>query len=414
MDDNGADLIGANVMSPAHAFTRGVMTVFHRYWWVIPSVTLNCHFMVQGDQPWPMFLVTVSAVIFGAITAVKAVDSFRSKRYLICCVAWLLFGVTLTFNMIVSIGAVAVSRDSFTGRRSVTIQSQEILQNRNAQLSTEVGRLKAVTLGDSPDMVRSVIAKLQADPAFARSKNCAKATWPDSQTLCGRIATESGRLAAAAKADGLEAEQKRIWAEMTALEGKPSSADPQISTLALLIGMGTEMTQSSEKLMAAGLTAFVAIMAELMAAFGPIFSSITAPAKTRAERIAAPTSIALPMDVEPPALINAQQEAPAPEIGTSEKTENRRGLALSRQSADAKQVANWLTGRIAVRKGETILASVLYADFEVWCQGHGETPLNPTRFGNAVKERLKKKKSGGHVRYQNISFKVQQRTLRAV
>jgi len=69
-------------------------------------------------------------------------------------------------------------------------------------------------------------------------------------------------------------------------------------------------------------------------------------------------------------------------------------------------IGKFIEERLVNNEAGEVPASVLYREFGTWCQNNGEILLNPTVFGNRMKDReLKKEKSRGVIIYKGIAIK---------
>lgn len=362
-----------------------IVTLLQRYWWISPSVILNCHLAMQGAWPWAFFGTLISSVIFAAFMGVRLENALAARRFGLMFAFAPLFLIAVIFNFIMALGSVSISRDSFAGKRAIQIQSQDILRDRNASLGKALASLRSVTNGQVAGVIQAELAQLQASNIYARTKGCAptEVTLSESEVYCGKVAKVMAKLAAAKKSDDLMKEQKRIWADLTAVEDAPSAADPQASTLAILIGAGTNIDKNTEKITKAGISGLFALIAEIMAAFGPMVSSFKFDKEKRQED---------------PKLAN--------NLAMGKPQRRKRRNKSHNSEASLADVKIWFQSRIEARSGAEIASGTLYQDFKTWCYATNLAPLNITRFGNFLTNDLKLRKiRNSHVKYLDVALK---------
>jgi hypothetical protein len=291
-------------------------------------------------------------------------------------------------------------------------------------VSQEVSQLKRITLGDTPGMIEAAVAKLQANPVYARSAQCAKVTLGDSGDLCRQIANETSRLEAARKVDRLEAERGNIWQKLTAMETAPSSADPQVKTLRTWAGMvSATVGDWADIYISAGLVGYAALAAELAGAFGPMIVLIVIDLAISRRRpdgganlhiqipsiegiTAAPVEGAS-IDVAALPVAKPRKLLPAPKAKPKRRVISDMTPIVARRDATAEDVAAWAKDRLTPRAGSSVKAGVLQQDFAHWASERGILLPNnwPNRFGAIMADLGYEKLRARYVEYQHLALK---------
>lgn len=136
------------------------------------------------------------------------------------------------------------------------------------------GRLARLPAFRPPATVAAEIRALQQDRWYSTSKGCSEATAPASRELCARLERLRGEAATAAEAAVLEVKAERLKADIADLRSRHTGeADPQATAIGRLL-RGAFGFVLDPRDVRSGLSAFTALMLELVSSFGLLFSGV--------------------------------------------------------------------------------------------------------------------------------------------
>lgn len=136
------------------------------------------------------------------------------------------------------------------------------------------GRLARLPVFRPPATVAAEIRALQQDRWFSTSKGCSEATAPASRDLCARLERLRGEAATAAEAAVLEVKAERLKADIAELRTRHTGEpDPQATAIGRLLRTAFGFMLDPRDVRS-GLSAFTALMLELVSSFGLLFSGV--------------------------------------------------------------------------------------------------------------------------------------------
>jgi hypothetical protein len=329
--------------------------------WCSPAVGINVAYGLQSGRSPALIGVSVAAVFFTAVCALRLeMQGSMGVRAL----ASALVAIGIAYNLSNAIGLSAGHRSH---DRSQAITAQE----RQASLRDDAGTIKgAITALDkelgpsSLSSLKAEIAELERSPIFDRAKRCTDATLPDSRAHCEAWEKAKALLAAAEKRDRLAAELASLNEQLRAVP-VIETTDPQATTIAhafKLAGISLSAADIGDVL-----NWLLAIVAELMAAFGALMCGARFPVHTAAS---APAS-------------RPKLESPAKPV-------------LQAPTAQSEPLATFLAD--LVESGTPTAFKALYGQYERLCETAGVKPESPRKIGLKLSKKFSKAK-GGDARY---------------
>lgn len=390
-----------------------------------------------------MMYGTAGIALAGPAFLICAHEAWRRSAFAWAVVLLLISQPLMFISMTISLGGVATLKDALRSTRE-TAQANAVLdRNRRQDVTEEIAAMRAVTGGETPDMVKPTIAKLEPLCERGAPKACAK------------LADAQRKLAAAERIAELEARQG-AWP--TTLTDAPTSAEPGIENLTV---MGKDLGIAiPEQSLRAGLNAAWVVALELIGNFGPLAAfawgrerpararrkwwggavpalPIPQPAMTAwtptadvavqtpvpaagswaylarpAEGVTLENSIAgnaLPVSRSP---VIAEGVA-APLTVSRDTRELRRmktpqgpSLRTNTPQASLNDIAQWAEDRLDRHTGGKIQAQPLFANYTAWCMGRGKPPVTQYAFGLTLKELgWRKEKISGRIFYLDIAIR---------
>lgn len=325
--------------------------------WCAPAVGINAAYGLQTGREPALIGVSMAAVIFTAMCALR-LETKASLPMRLLTVALVLIGVAYNLSNAIGLAAGHRSHD-----RSAALTSQ----GRAASIRDDIGTIKAeiarlnTELGaSSSTSIKAEIAAREFSPVFDRTKHCADATLADSRDHCAAWERAKAMLKAAERRDDLQTQMADMNERLRAAP-VVEAVDPQAETIAHALALaGITMSPAA---VGDVLSWLLAIVAELMAAFGALMCGVRLPGHSEA---------AATEKAEPKAKAQAKPQAvPAPAIDP---------LAV-------------FVGELVASKVPTPFKA-LRAAYERQCQADGKTPVSPRQIGLELSKRFEKAKGG--------------------
>ena len=260
---------GAGVTSRANSLARWLVHLFIVLLCVAPSVWINVKAQLELGSGYDMVAAVIGFAVLAPILTLNSAESMRACRWLLASFWGLLAAVFIILNTVLALGGYSAVRDSVMDARAAKMRQSENRTERLKDARNQIADLRKVAGTASPEMLAHEVASMEANRIFARSAQCSSVTLPDSQAFCQRLASERRKKAAADEIRRIEELiERKGWAVSTATEA-PSTADPQIENLTALT-VAFFGVRYDQRLMAAMLSVFLALMTEILADLGPI------------------------------------------------------------------------------------------------------------------------------------------------
>ena len=240
--------------------------------WCAPAVGINVAYGLQSGRSPALLGVSIAAVFFTAVCALR-LEMQGSIGVRLLAIALVTIGIAYNLS-----NAIGLSAGHRSHERSAALSAQTSLQSLREDAGTIKGTITALDneLGTSSlSSLKAEIAGLEYDPIFTRSKRCTDATLPDSRSHCAAWEKAKAMLAAAEKRERLAGELVNLNEQLRTAPIR-ESVDPQAETIAHafdLAGISLSGTEIGDVL-----NWLLAIVAELMAAFGALMCGARLPA----------------------------------------------------------------------------------------------------------------------------------------
>jgi hypothetical protein len=263
--------------------------------WTVTSSQVNAYASLAID-------ILKTAMVIAASLA------FAARAWVLATTSSMIFVLCFAWSSQNAIGYVLSERAAAIDGRGQTADQWGALK---AEYDEAMKRRRMVPDARPETVVRADIARLEADPAFTRTKACSDATKPDSITFCERWRGVQAEIAASASASLYDAKLDRLRGELDSRK-RVTSAEPLMAVAASVFGAG-------ERTVETGRSVAYASLVELVAAFGlaSIWGAFMLAWRKRypihTTAFAQPEPDKLPERHEPPAQPRKQEPLPMPQ-----------------------------------------------------------------------------------------------------
>ncbi len=282
----------------------------------------------------------------------------------------LLLCVCALYSLTSSLGFAALNRADTMSERAATAASYDDLRAELARARSEMGWLPQHR---PVGVVKSEIAGLQQNRRWDATAGCTNATIKPSIDYCQGYHALKAELAAAEKAQMLDARIIAVRARLDEMRnaGPSQQADPQAAILSNLSGLGTDKIQLS-------LIILVSILVEAGSALG--FYVALSHWRILEEK---PKAVVTPVQTAAAVPLLEHMEPPAPR----------------------SDVEIYFDERIRRADGSSLTALSLFEDYCNWCDLLEKDPVSLPIFGRELADLgIEKAKIGGRIRYIGIEL----------
>jgi hypothetical protein len=320
--------------------------------------------------------------------------ALRNRMWSQAAASALVWVVVTAYSLTSALGHAALNRMDIAGQRAIQAQSYK---DHRADLKRAQDQLSWIPQHRPPATVQSELDGLKNRREWNWTNGCTEVKGKTNRDFCEVFHGLTAEHASAQQAAALEARIASIQEKLDKAEGGTvmAEADPQAAVLTKLAaiflpGMNVEDVQT-------GLTIFIALLLEVGSAFGMyiafsqwrLYESDVAGAPAMAVSAQASYSAA------PPAHATT---SPAP--GASD---NRSALKLVVPETD---VERYYKDRIEAQEGSSVIATMLYENYRMWCEEQEKEPLAQQAFGSDFRKLgVQKAKRGQYYHYIGIALK---------
>jgi hypothetical protein len=346
----------------------------------------------------------LDGIIYGSASAaadcLKALVPFfffaalRNRMWSQAAASALVWVVVTAYSLTSALGHAALNRMDTAGQRVIEAQSYK---DHRADLKRAQDQLSWIPQHRPAATVQSELDGLKNRREWNWTNGCTDVKGKTNRDFCQLFHGLTAEHASAQQAAALEARIADIQAKLDKVEAGTvmAEADPQAAVLTKLLaiflpGMNVEDVQT-------GLAIFIALLLEVGSAFGMyiafsqwrLYESDVAGAPAMAVFAQASNSVA------PPA-----QAIADPSSGAND---NRSALKLVVPETD---VERYYKDRIEAQEGSSVIATVLYENYRMWCEEQEKEPLAQQAFGSDFRKLgVQKAKRGQYYHYIGITLK---------
>jgi len=325
------------------------------------------------------FDATIYGTASAAADVLKALIPFliliavRARNWSQALGGILLLAICSSYSLTSSLGFAALNRTDTVSERAANAANYEDLRAQVGYLRKQMDQLPEHR---PPGVVSSNIDRMKQHRRWDSTRGCTNATVPKSIAYCREFHALEAELAAAKKAETLDA---RITDVRTRLDdvrraGPSTQADPQAAILSNISGLATDKVQLA-------LVILVSVLVEAGSALG-FYVALSHWKIFDNRSLGVPEPVEMPAKTTLPALV-APDEAELP----YERTD----------------VEMYFDERVEQSKESSVTALALFEDYCNWCDDKDKTPVSLPIFGRQFADLgVQKAKIGGRIRYIGI------------
>jgi hypothetical protein len=325
------------------------------------------------------FDATIYGTASAAADVLKALIPFliliavRARNWSQALGGILLLAICSSYSLTSSLGFAALNRTDTVSERAANAANYEDLRAQVGYLRKQIDQLPEHR---PPGVVSSNIDRMKQHRRWDSTRGCTNATVPKSIAYCREFHALEAELAAAKKAETLDA---RITDVRTRLDdvrraGPSTQADPQAAILSNISGLATDKVQLA-------LVILVSVLVEAGSALG-FYVALSHWKIFDNRSLGVPEPVEMPAKTTLPALV-APDEAELP----YERTD----------------VEMYFDERVEQSKESSVTALALFEDYCNWCDDKDKTPVSLPIFGRQFADLgVQKAKIGGRIRYIGI------------
>jgi hypothetical protein len=346
----------------------------------------------------------LDGVIYGSASAaadcLKALVPFffvaalRNRMWSQAAASALVWVVVTAYSLTSALGHAALNRMDTAGQRTMEAQSYK---DHRADLKRAQDQLSWIPQHRPAATVQSELDGLKNRREWNWTNGCTDVKGKTSRDFCQGFHGLTAEHASAQQATALEARIADIQAKLNKVEAGTvmAEADPQAAVLTKLAaiflpGMNVEDVQT-------GLAIFIALLLEVGSAFG-MYIAFSQWRLYEGEIAGAPATAVIAQasnSVAPPS-----QAIANPSSGAND---NRSALKLVVPETD---VERYYKDRIEAQEGSSVIATVLYENYRLWCEEQEKEPLAQQAFGSDFRKLgVQKAKRGQYYHYIGIALK---------
>jgi hypothetical protein len=342
--------------------------------------------------------------IFGSASAaadcLKALVPFfffaalRNRMWSQAAASALVWVVVTAYSLTSALGHAALNRMDTAGQRAIEAQSYK---DHRADLKRAQDQLSWIPQHRPAATVQSELDGLKNRREWNWTNGCTDVKGKTNRDFCQGFHGLTAEHASAQRAAALETRIADIQAKLDRVEVGTvmAEADPQAALLTKLAGFFLPGMNVED--MQTGLAIFIALLLEVGSAFGMyiafsqwrLYESEVADAPAMAVIAQASNSVAPPAHAD---------TSPA-----SGANDNRSALKLVVPETD---VERYYKDRIEAQEGSSVIATVLYENYRMWCEEQEKEPLAQQAFGSDFRKLgVQKAKRGQYYHYIGIALK---------
>ena len=233
---------------------------------IIASMAMNYAFMYeQGKTPLESEIYGWLSVAFDGLKSILPIligAAFAAGKYFKGVIGSIIFTALLGFALLSAVGFAAGNRGAVVGvREAVTSQYKAATES----LKVSRGLLASIKTKRASEAVSANMGALRQDKRWRSTKGCTDTTAKASIVFCKNYFAVKAEYADAKEAEKLRIEIGKLNALITDLkkQGAGKAADPQAGIIARLLPENFAIKDIQD-----GLVMFVALLVEMVAAFG--------------------------------------------------------------------------------------------------------------------------------------------------
>jgi len=336
-----------------------------------PSAWINVSVRTQMDGNLAIAAACVASVIIAAICVIAAEIAWRDRRY--ARLFWLapVFVILLAFNLSNAIALSGANRTVFTEPRRTAMKDREDFKGRLSALISERSRYRDASASMSPGMIQGQIEahRLTNQRVWNRTGRCQNVTRDDSGAFCAELASLKGKLAAAAKAEQLDAKIAALNAKLAETPRYEQVEHPHIEAMTNVYATFFPLTERTREQVRVASDLLFGVTIEIVAAFGPVLAFLL--------------------------LWPGTQDPAKPK---------REPKAEPKAGSDEEVVALFLNDCTLARQDAKVLAMNLYNAFRAWCADMELEPISQNSFGRHIGKSYTRKKIDGRSAYAGLTL----------